>query len=139
AAVRGATLMKDKRVIETIKKIKRLMHENIYIKAHDIINEYIKIAFADITDYVTFVGNKVELKPSTQVDATIITENKQGRDGITLKMADKMKALERLEKIFDDVPDRRLELDREKFELTKELSRKAEDGETKVTIINDIG
>lgn len=139
ANVRGATVMRDPKVIKTINKIKGLMHNNIYIKAHDIIDEYVKIAFADITEFVEFADNKVTLKPSTSVDGRLITEVKQGREGISLKMADKMKALERLEKLFEIMPDRRLELDSKKFDLTKELSKKVDDGTGRVTIINDIG
>lgn len=139
AHVRGAHLMNDKKVSRCISRIKKLMHVKLYVKASDIIDEYVKIAFNDITEFVSFEGGKVTLKPSDEIDGKMITEVRQGRDGITLKMADKMKALERLEKLFEIIPDRRLQLDQDKFELTKELSDLAKSGATNVTIINDIG
>lgn len=37
------------------------MVENIFIEAMDVLNEYIKIAFADITNYVTFGQKDVEV------------------------------------------------------------------------------
>ena len=38
--------------------------------------------------------NSVKFKDSAKVDGTLITEVKQGRDGVSIKLADKMKALE---------------------------------------------
>lgn len=38
--------------------------------------------------------NYVDLNESSQVDGTIVTQVKQGRDGITVILADKMKALD---------------------------------------------
>lgn len=139
AHVRGNELLNDDKVSSTINKITALMHKQVYVKATDIVNEYVKIAFADITEFVNFNKKKVELKSSDQVDGRLIVEVKQGRDGTTIKLADKMKALERLEKIFEILPDKRLILDREKFEWTKKMASKGEkDGNTKVTIVNDI-
>src|SRR5690606_34518495 len=71
--------------------------------------------------------NYVELKDSSQVDGTIITEVSQGKDGIKVKLADKMKALEKLEKYFDLLPDKhkrrieeeKLRLEQDKFKLLK--------------------
>ena len=139
AHVRGAAVMNSPKVIDTLNKIKKLMHENIHIRAYDIIDEYIKIAFADITEFVEFKDNKVTLRPSDEIDGRLVTEVKQGREGISIKLADKMKALERLEKLFEIIPDKRLELDHKKFELSEKLAGKAGEDGSKVTIINDIG
>lgn len=78
----------------------------------DIFQKMIDIAFADITDYVKFGKKEVEVgktkkgKPiivkvnytdfreSDEVDGTLISEVKQGKDGISVKLHDKMKALQ---------------------------------------------
>ena len=81
------------------------------------------IAFADITDYVEFGREKVQVmgafgpvevknpetgekepllkeintvrfRESSEVDGTLITEVKQGKDGASIKLADRMKALD---------------------------------------------
>ena len=81
------------------------------------------IAFADITDYVEFgretvpvmgpfgpivvkdekTGKKIEIKKeinvvrfreSIEIDGTLISEIKQGKDGASIKLADRMKALQ---------------------------------------------
>ena len=38
--------------------------------------------------------NSVRLKESDKVDGTLITEVKQGRDGVSVKLADRMKAID---------------------------------------------
>lgn len=90
---------------------------------HDIFQKYMDIAFADITDFVEFgrekvqvmgafgpveiedqeTGEKVPLmkeinsvrfRESVRVDGTLITEVKQGKDGGSIKLADAMRALD---------------------------------------------
>lgn len=89
----------------------------------DIFQKYMDIAFADITDYVEFgretvpvMGpfgpitttnektkektpvtkeiNVVKFKDSLYLDGSLISEVKQGKDGASIKLSDKMKALE---------------------------------------------
>ena len=93
------------------------------LKQEDIFQKYMDIAFADVTDYVSFgreniqvmgafgpvmVENKetgkkevlekevntVKFKQSEDVDGTLIMEVKQGKDGASIKLVDKMKALQ---------------------------------------------
>ena len=101
------------------------MQQGIFFDVMDILDKYIKIAFADINDYTVFgkkmvqaMGafgplidnegepvmvevNYVDFKESYQVDGTIISEVKKGKDGPVIKLADKMIALEMLSKYFD--------------------------------------
>lgn len=66
--------------------------------------------------------NYVDFNESTMVDGTIITEVKQGRDGISVKLADKMKALEMLSKYFDLLSEKdkkRLQEEKLKAEIAK--------------------
>ena len=108
-------------------KIRQLKFNNavaLHLEARDILEQYMNIAFADITDYVEFgkqvktikhapkddeeeglteeyLVNYVDLKDSSQVNGSIVTEIRQGRDGISIKLADKMKALDFLSKYMD--------------------------------------
>ena len=103
------------------------------------LQKYIDIAFADITDFTSFgkkeievmndLGeieqleiNYVDFKDHNEVDGTIITEVKQGKDGISVKLADKMKALEMLSKYFDLLSEndkKRLQSEKLKAETAK--------------------
>ena len=84
----------------------------------DIKREWAKQAFADITDFVEFgqeeyitqdsegnpvikIGSYVRLKNDVEVDGTLIQEVRQGRDGVTLKLHDKQKALEKLQESLE--------------------------------------
>ncbi|WP_446662964.1 terminase small subunit [Geobacillus sp. CCR] len=123
AHVEGSRLLRNAKVAAEIKRIKQEMTSGLFIEAMDVLREYIKIAFADITDFVTFgkkeikIGedeegnpitrmvNYVDFKDSHMIDGTIVTEVKQGKDGVSIKLADKMKALEKLSLYFDLFPD----------------------------------
>lgn len=135
AHVQGSRLLRNDKVAEEIRKLKGEMQQGIFIDAMDVLNKYIQIAFADITDFATFGKKEVEVydeagnadtievnyvdfKESSMVDGTIITEVKQGKDGISVKLADKMKAFEFLAKHFDMVPDHfKRRLEEEKLKL----------------------
>ncbi|MFL0361432.1 terminase small subunit [Pseudobacillus sp. 179-B 2D1 NHS] len=140
AHVQGSRLLKNVKIAEKINAIKADMAQGVFIDAMDVLNKYIKIAFADITDYATFGRkeivvdydeegqeittkiNYVDLKESTAVDGTIITEVKQGKDGISVKLADKMKALEMLSKYFDLLSDsdkKRLQKEKLRMDIKK--------------------
>lgn len=145
AHAEGSRLLRNVKVADEIRRIKGEMRKGIFIDAMDVLDKWIKIAFADITDYTTFgkrevplIGafgpiededgsplthevNYVDFKESTHVDGTIITEVKQGKDGVSVKLADKMRALEMLTKYFDILPDtekRRLQEEKLKMELS---------------------
>lgn len=167
AHVIGCENLKKPKIAKEIKRLKGTMTQDIFIDAMDVLSKYVKIAFADITDYIEFgqrkeqvIGqygpvykgkgeekepvmqtvNYIDLKSSNELDGTIITEVGQGRDGIKIKLADKMKALEKLEKYFDLLPDKwKRQLDEEKLKIQKEkLNIDNKDKTMKVIIVDDI-
>ncbi|WP_342480059.1 terminase small subunit [Paenibacillus sp. FSL L8-0340] len=105
-----------------IARMKDQMAGELGLSVHRVIAEYLKIAFADSTDYVEFGQTEepvigmagpviddegdpvtktvsfVHFKSSYEVDGTLISEVKQGRDGLSIKFYDKMRALKELEK-----------------------------------------
>lgn len=144
AHVTSSRLLRRERVATYIREIKGEMVENIFVEAMDVLNEYIKIAFADITNYVNFGQKDVEVmgpfgpvkdkdgKPvmrtisyvdfneSDMVDGSIIAEVKKGKEGVSIKLADKMRALDKLAMYFDLVPDnfkRKIEEERHKMHM----------------------
>ncbi|EEM68497.1 Phage terminase small subunit [Bacillus thuringiensis serovar andalousiensis BGSC 4AW1] len=137
AHVQASRLLRRERVSSYIKELKGELVENVFVEALDVLKEYIKIAFADITNYVTFgqrevefqddegnqftrMMNFVDLQEADLVDGSIITEVKQGKDGVSVKLADKMKALDKLAQYFDLVPDnfkRQIEEERHKMQM----------------------
>ena len=116
AAVLGSRLMKNPVIRKEIEQLKQNHMNRELLKQEDIFQKFMDIAFADVTDYVSFgreniqvmVENKetgekevlekevntVKFKQSEDVDGTLITEVKQGKDGASIKLVDKMKALQ---------------------------------------------
>lgn len=93
---------------------------------------YMKIAFSDINDYLEYGNEEVEgefgpyiksyvnIKHSFEVDGTLISEISQGKDGIKIKLQDKMKALEWLDKHYGEgTPEQKAKIDKLKAEINK--------------------
>ncbi|MGG1249900.1 terminase small subunit [Brevibacillus agri] len=129
-----------------IKRQKEAMAHELGVSVQRIIAEYMKIAFADISEYVefgqqdipmltddgepmldpktgepmTYKRNFVAFRNSDEVDGTIISEVKQGKDGVSVKLHDKMKALEKLEKYLGFMTEeQRLRVEKLKLEVGK--------------------
>lgn len=123
AVVNGPRLLGNARVKEEILQLKRERLNREFLSEEDIFQKYMDIAFADITDFTIF-GNKevqyidkkgnertteisfVNLKDSGEVDGTLITEISQGKDGVKIKLADRMKALQWLTDHMDLVTEK---------------------------------
>lgn len=114
---------------------------NTKLLAKRIVDQYIGIAFADITDYVKFgrkdieVGkteegepitvevNYTDFRESDEVDGSLISEIKQGKDGISVKLHDKMKAMQWLADRMDLLPQsmrEKLEIEKAKLKMIQE-------------------
>lgn len=126
ALTNGPALLRNTRIREEITKVRDGLTEDALLDKRTLIQKWIDIAFADITDYLkfgrqeeviynddgqpkldmngnikTYAFNYVHLNESAEIDGSLITEVKQGKDGISVKLADKMKALEFLSKHMD--------------------------------------
>ncbi|OAK70085.1 terminase small subunit [Lederbergia galactosidilytica] len=143
AMVEGHRLLRNPKINSEIDRMKAEQTNELKLGVRDVLQKYIDIAFADITDFVNFGQEKrpeldrnlepmmdengeeityslsyVHLKNDDEVDGTLITEVKKGKDGVSVKLADKMKALEMLSKYFDLFPDKfKRELEEEKLKI----------------------
>lgn len=98
--------MKNPVIRKEIEQLKQNHMNREMLKQEDIFQKYMDIAFADMNDYISFGQeeidtdygpkkvNSVRLKESKDIDGTLITEVKQGRDGVSVKLADRMKAID---------------------------------------------
>lgn len=118
AMANGSASLRNTKIQEEIHKLKQNRLNAEMMEESDIVQKYMDIAFADITDFVEF-GNStytdgetqeeiqysyVNLKNSNSVDGTLISEVSKGRDGAKIKLADRMKALEWLSNYFEINP-----------------------------------
>lgn len=123
AAAAGSRLLTNVKVREEIKRLKQERYTRAFLEPEDIFRRYMDIAFADMSDLLSWgrelvpvmsafgpvtetdpeTGEKVpvmrevnvvKLKDSSEVDTSLVGEVKQGRDGVSIKLPDRMKALE---------------------------------------------
>lgn len=125
-------LMGNEGVKRELNRLKAELQQEIFIDVKDLIKEYIKQAFADITDFTDFgtetvtktkeiVTSEVDehgepvvatekesytrsfvaLKDSDEVDGSLIQEVKKGKDGVSVKLYDKQKAMNELMKYLN--------------------------------------
>jgi phage terminase small subunit len=121
-------LLKEDRVKDFLNYIKAQRNEELFLDSMRVIQEYVKIAFADMTDFVKFGPSGVILKASDKVDGQMIVKVKEGRDGVSIELADKLTALSKLEKYLEVMPsdwkqkveEKKLELLEKRLELEKQ-------------------
>jgi phage terminase small subunit len=80
----------------------------------DVIELYMRIAFADLGDYANWDGESVALEPTSIVDGQLVKKVTQTKDGISIELVDKQKALDFLAQYFLMNP-----LDRHKVDYDK--------------------
>lgn len=130
AMTEGCTSLRKPKIRDEIQRLKQNRLNREMLDESDIFQKYMDIAFADITDYVEFgqedipvmtmygpleikddeTGEKktvtkrvntVRFREHNEVDGTLISEVKQGRDGASIKLPDRMKALDWLSEHMD--------------------------------------
>lgn len=123
AMVNGSQLLRNPKVKDEILRLKQERLNREFLSESDIFQKYMNIAFADVTDFVEF-GNEemdvlldtgerktitvsyVNIKNNADVDGTIISEVSKGKDGVKVKLADRMKALQWLTDHMDLATDK---------------------------------
>lgn len=122
ASTAGPRLLGNVRIKTEIDRLKEERYTRAYLKEEDIFQRYMDIAFSDIGDYVWFgrelvpvMGpfgplyrkledgtleplmkeiNSVRFREASEVDTSLLAEVKQGKDGSSIKLMDRMKALD---------------------------------------------
>ena len=168
AASAGSRLLENAEVRKEIMQLKQGRLNQQLLDESDIFQKYMDIAFSDITDFLTFgqkevpvmgafgpievedpdtgekipvtkIVNVVQFRESDEVDGTLISEVRQGKDGASIKLADRMKALEWLSEHMDmATPEQKARM--KKLEAETERIRNsggAEGEDDGVEIIND--
>ena len=136
AMVEGSRSLRKPKVRAEIERLKEIKRQQIVAGADDIVELQMRIAFADIGNYMSF-GQKeitdpetkdkymismVDLKESNDTDTQLIQEVKRGKDGVSVKLADKQKAIDWLTKYFLLHPD-----DKYKAEFDKKRAEVKDD------------
>lgn len=167
ANAHGYEMLSNVVIREEILRLKQNRLNREMLDESDIFQKYMDIAFADITDFVEFgreeipvmtmygpleikddeTGEKIKVtkevntvrfKEHGEVDGTLITEVKQGRDGASIKLADRMKALEWLDAHMGLATEEQKARIEQMKAKTESLRRESTPGDDEgVEIIND--
>ena len=145
AMVEGCKSLRKPKVRAEIERLKEIKRQQIVTGTEDVVELQMRIAFADIGNYISFgreyvqvMGafgpvkdpdtkqyltkevNTVRLSDSNNVDTQIIQEVKQGKDGVSIKLADKQKAFDWLTKYFLMHPESKYRAEYERRRAEKE-------------------
>jgi phage terminase small subunit len=150
----GFNLLKKDEIRNEIQKIKQNKMNRAMLSPDDIFQKYMDIAFAAMTDYSTFGSktivmrdkktgkpmlddkgkeikfkiNYVDLNDSSEVDGSLISEIKEGKDGVSIKLHDSMKALDWLTKHMDmATEEQRLHMDKMRVDIEKAKNENLDD------------
>lgn len=131
----GYQLLTNTYIRDEIFRLKQERLNREFLSEADVFQKYMDIAFADVTDFLEFgteevpvmamygpvkikdpdtgkekqltkIVNTVRFKDSSDVDGSILSEVKQGKDGASIKLADRMKALQWLTDHMDLATDK---------------------------------
>ena len=112
AMVGGSRLLGKDKIKREIMHLKQDRLNREFFSEEDIFQKYMNIAYADITDFTEFGSKEIEipnseageskkvmvsyvnLKDSKEIDGTLVSEVSKGKDGVKVKLADRMKALQ---------------------------------------------
>lgn len=151
AMVEGCKSLRKPKVRAEIERLKEIKRQQIVTGTEDVVELQMRIAFADIGNYISFgrenvqvMGafgpvkdpdtkqyltkevNTVRLSDSNNVDTQIIQEVKQGKDGVSIKLADKQKAFDWLTKYFLMHPESKYRVEYERRRAEKEGGESSE-------------
>lgn len=133
AMVEGSKSLRKPKIRAEIERLKEIKRQQIVAGTDDIVELQMRIAFADIGNYMSFGQKEIEdpetgieymvstvdLKESQNTDTQIIQEVKRGKDGVSIKLADRQKAIDWLTTFFELNPSdkHRKEFDKRKLDL----------------------
>jgi phage terminase small subunit len=129
-----------------VERLKAIRNQAIMLSEDDIVERQMRIAFADMTDFLRFGSrevlrydkegneyaefvNYIDLNRSTDVDGGLISEIRQGVNGVSFKLESRDKAMKWLSDYFEMNPEHkhRKWYDNEKLKLNKaELEHRKE-------------
>lgn len=183
ASKMGYELLEKTRISKEITRLKNEKMKSLKINQNDIVERFMRIAFADMTDFVDFgqeevqvmtmfgpmveevkeinpitgvpeivkkkvtkIVNSIKFKEGVMVDGGLICQIKQGKEGASIKLEDRQRALEWLADYFEmnpmnkhkrDFDNKRLELEKEKFAFEQQNKKPPEPQENEDDGFND--
>lgn len=167
----GSRLLRNVEVKNQLAELKQQQRSELLVTIDNITHEYAKQAFASLGDVLDYKvheelvtdtdGNvfldtddnpvkkhvaDIYLKPSDQIDWSLVQDIHHGKDGLVVKLYDKQKALDSLSKLIgaddDNINEqrvRKLKADADIAEAKAKEVRSGESNEGQTLIVDDVG
>lgn len=103
AAVSASRLLKNAKIKTFIDALKNEKLAAAYFSEGDLVQKYMDIMYADITDFAK-ISEKNGIELREEFDGTLIQDIKMTKYGWSIKLPDKMKAMEWLDRYFEINP-----------------------------------
>ena len=155
AHVQGSRLYKKRKVFDYIQSLREESKSEILFGVNELVDYHMKVACADLGDFVTWGSkevkvrgkngevideetgeaitktiNRISFKDSDTIDTSVITEVKLGKDGVSVKLADKKYSMQWLTDFFQWNPMDKHKVDYDNARLAMQRSKLEEEQET---------
>lgn len=101
ASASAYKLLKNPAIIATIRELQADRDATLLLTAGDVVELYMRIAFADYGDFVSIKDGKMTVKDIDEVDGQLISAAIPTKDGVIVRLADRIKALRWLASYFE--------------------------------------
>ena len=131
AAASASRLLNDANIRACIQRLKDERDAGILLRATDVVDLYMRIAFADISEFVNISHGVYSVNDLSEVDTQLIESVKPTKDGsVIVQLNDRMKALQWLSDYFELNPrdGHKVEYQRKMAELRERELLSKEDG-----------
>lgn len=118
AKVEGCKLLTDPNVKAEVKRLRDILRTDMDIGLPDMLRYCLKVVNVDIGDYVVLKNGFVKIRNGESCDTSLIDEVKETNSGISIKLADKKWAWDKIEKYlgFDESAKLQANLQNEKLQ-----------------------
>ena len=161
AGVESCKMLKIPSVKAEVDSLKQIKYEYLLLRGEDLVEKQMRIAFSNMSNFAefgtefiplfdkkgkplldengeqqTYRRNYMYFKDSTEVDGFVISEIKNGRQGMSIKLEDRQKAMDWLTKYFqlnpadahkENFDNARLEIERQKIDVMKDRNKEPDE------------
>lgn len=139
ASVGASRLLRNVKIKNYIKELKTQRASIALFDKEDLVQKYLDIAYMDVREFAEIDESGFQIKLNPELDGTMVNQIKEGKFGVEIKLPDRMKAMEWLDKYFEVNPQaqRKKEYEklkaqqlRQEIETNKRLLEQSDEEET---------
>ncbi|MBO5070870.1 MAG: terminase small subunit [Roseburia sp.] len=131
AAVGANRLLKKDKIKRFIKDLKAQRASIMLFEPEDLVQKYMDIAFADMREFADINEDGTGIEVKKDFDGTLVSQLKETKYGLEVKINDRMKAMEWLGKYFECNPDSRLKNEYTRMQMNLLKNQESQDEEEK--------